>query len=170
MWPDRLRLRLGALLVVCILGAACQFNPWADEFAKGVTDENVLVGTYRIDADSLHRKIEVEDAVQKMQVLELRSDMELTLNADHSAHFVKVPDEMTKDAASYGFCELSGKGTWKLYGDNFSTVDVSPDLTTSPSCNGPVSFHLFGSNPPYKLHITIGDPDLGQAIQFEKIR
>jgi hypothetical protein len=28
--------------------------------------------------------------------------------------------------------------------------------------------NLYGNKPPYKLHITIGDPDSGDAIQFER--
>jgi len=28
---------------------------------------------------------------------------------------------------------------------------------------------LYGKQSPYKLHITIGDPDSGDAMQFEKI-
>jgi len=27
---------------------------------------------------------------------------------------------------------------------------------------------LYGKKSPYKLHITIGDPDSGDAVQFEK--
>jgi hypothetical protein len=29
---------------------------------------------------------------------------------------------------------------------------------------------LYGKKPPFKLHITIGDPDSGDALQFEKVR
>ena len=166
----RCKIRSGLLLLLCLLCQACQLHPWADDFVKKISDEKDLVGTYRVDADSLRREINVEPAGGKLERLVLRDDMEVTLNPDHSAHFTNLPDEMTKDATSYGFCRLTGTGTWKLYKNEFVTVDLLPDSNASPSCNGPVSFHLFGSKPPYKLHITIGDPDLGQAIQFEKIR
>jgi len=47
-----------------------------------------------------------------------------------------------------------------------SIVNEEPN---SP-CKGDFGYELmlYGKKPPYKLHITIGDPDSGDAVQFEK--
>ena len=45
-------------------------------------------------------------------------------------------------------------------------IIISPWMDAKPTHNGELM--LYGSKPPYKLHITIGDPDAGDAMQFEK--
>jgi hypothetical protein len=55
--------------------------------------------------------------------------------------------------------------------DSFAVVRASivNEEPTSP-CKGEFDYELelYGGKPPYKLHITIGDPDSGDAVQFEK--
>ena len=47
-----------------------------------------------------------------------------------------------------------------------SIVNEEPN---SP-CKGDFAYELmlYGKKSPYKLHITIGDPDSGDAVQFER--
>jgi hypothetical protein len=71
-------------------------------------------------------------------------------------------------------CYVSGSGSWELSrNDSYAVVNVRidrNDFQSGHAC-GPTyegQLMLYGKMPPYKLHITRGDPDSGDALQFEK--
>jgi hypothetical protein len=69
---------------------------------------------------------------------------------------------------------LNGSGSWRISKNDSFTKIIAVITNNDPSspCDGEFGYELmlYGQKPPYKLHITIGDPDSGDAIQFEKQR
>jgi hypothetical protein len=72
-------------------------------------------------------------------------------------------------------CLVDGSGSWSLgRNDAYFVVNVQirPNDVRGPAdCGGPNYYEqlmIYGKKPPYKLHLTIGDPDAGDALQFEK--
>jgi hypothetical protein len=170
---SRLRqwLTVTAIGSICFWLSGCQFDPWADGFLKKPPAESDLVGTYRIDADTLSRRISFPTSAS---TLPIGKDAEISLTADHNVQFFRVPEF---DYVTMKSCVISGAGTWRLgRNDSYVVVDVQiqrPDYR--PSIDGCGAAYgeelmLYGKKPPFKLHITIGDPDSGDALQFEKVR
>jgi hypothetical protein len=124
-----------------------------------------VVGTYVIDADSQKRDIKLG---MNHGTLPVNHSAQIVLSADHKARFSHVPVDSPNETA----CSITGLGSWRLgKNDSFSVVMASivNEEPNSP-CKGDFGYELmlYGKKPPYKLHITIGDPDSGDAVQFEK--
>jgi hypothetical protein len=95
------------------------------------------------------------------------------LSADHKAKFSQVPEIHPPAAQS---CLVNGSGSGELgRNDSYSVVNVqihkNDDRRSVDGCEPTYygQLMLYGKQSPYKLHITIGDPDSGDAMQFEKI-
>ncbi len=148
-----------------LLLVGCQYDPWADRFVTNQVSEKDVVGTYVIDADSQKRQIKLP---MTSDVFPVNLSAKIVLLTDHSAEFVYVPEDYQGTKP----CSVSGRGSWSLgKNDNFSVVRVNIyNADTNSLCKGDFAYEvmLYGKNPPYKLHITIGDPDSGYAVQFEK--
>jgi len=162
-------LRISFVASICFLGG-CQYDPWADGFLKGPAADKDLVGTYRVDSDTLTRHIPIGTTSSNLSISRAA---EIVLSADHKVQFSHVPevDDRTEKP-----CVISGVGTWELLNSNYTAVFVQIQRTDYPPSGdgcGPErnqELNLYGKKPPYKLHITIGDPDTGDALQFEKVR
>ena len=161
--PPLLRRSLLYLPLVLLLG--CQHDPWANRFATAQPSEKEVAGTYAVDAASLKRRINLP---MTNSVLPIDASARIVLSNDHTAAFVNVPE----DYQGAKPCSVTGRGSWTL-GKNgsFSVVKarISNEETNSP-CEGDFGYELmlYGKKSPYKLHVTIGDPDHGYAVQFEK--
>jgi len=160
-------MRIGS---VCWLLVGCQYDPWAGRFLKNQPAEGVLVGTYKVDSDTLARRISIPRITK---TLSISRDAEIVLSADHTAQFLYVPEIDTKNAIKT--CVITGAGSWRLdRNDDYAVVNVKiqqEDYRRSVDGCEPTYYGqlmLYGKRPPYKLHITIGDPDSGDAVQFEK--
>jgi hypothetical protein len=157
--------RTAILLLSSLLLIGCQYDPWADRFLTGQPNDRDIAGTYTIDAASSKREITLP---MSKDVFPVNALAKIVLSHDHRAEFVRVPyDHFAKQP-----CSVTGRGSWEL-GKNggFSVVRASIVNEESNSlCKGDFAYELmlYGKKPPYKLHITIGDPDSGDAVQFEK--
>jgi hypothetical protein len=158
----------GATLIIfnLLLLGGCQYNPWANGFFTGRAADNDLVGTYLIDADQQKRTFRIGPS---NSIFPINQSARIVLSGDHRAEFIGVPETM-----GWQPCSVNGFGSWRISkNDTFTTITagVTNNDPSSP-CNGEVGYELmlYGQKPPYKLHITIGDPDSGDAIQFEKQR
>jgi hypothetical protein len=155
------------LVVSLVLLVGCQYDPWADRFLTAQPSEQNVAGTYVIDADSQKRNIKLPLA-QNNGTVPIDASAQIVLSGDHEAQFIHVPEDYRgKDA-----CSVTGRGSWQLdKNNNFSVVRASivNEEPNSP-CKGDFAYELmlYGKRSPYKLHITIGDPDSGDAVQFEK--
>ena len=153
-------------LALVVLGG-CQYDPWANDFLTAQPSEKDLVGTYTVDHDSQQRKIRLQPS---KQTLRIDNTSRIVLLDSHTAQFLRVPEE-SPDLKGLP-CSVTGKGSWKLVkNDKFYTIQayVANEEPNTP-CKDAFGYELmlYGKKPPYKLHITLGDPDSGDAVQFEK--
>jgi hypothetical protein len=162
-------LRVFAIVFICFL-SGCQYDPWADGFLTSQASEKDLVGTYRVNSDTLTRHILIPMTTTELPI---SGDAEIVLSADHKATFFHV------SAVDYGAnkaCVISGTGTWQQIVTRFAFVSAQIQRTDNPSSGDSCGreyneeLNLYGKKPPYKLLITIGDPDSGDVLQFEKVR
>jgi len=163
-------LRATGIGFICLFLGGCQYDPWADGFLQNRPVETDLVGTYRVDADTLARRISIPWS--RKTTISIERQAEITLYANHKAQFLHVPqvDDFVRQV-----CVINGNGSWEL-GRNDHYADVAVQIYRAdyhqsvdgcePTYDGVLM--LYGSKPPYKLHVTIGDPDAGDAMQFEK--
>ncbi len=154
------------LVLGCMLLAGCQYNPWADRFLTESPVEKDVVGTYVVDADSQKREIELP---MHRGTLPVNHSAQILLSADHKARFTRVPESYRGEA-----CSITGQGSWRFSKNDSFSVVIASVVNQEPNspCKGDFGYELmlYGKRPPYKLHITIGDPDSGDAVQFEKLR
>lgn len=158
---------LFATLTTVIL-AGCQFDPWADNFLTRQPAERDVVGFYAVDQASLQRTI---NQPESRSPLKINPSAHIHLAADHKAEFFYVPEEL--DGLE---CSVTGRGTWRFAkNDSYIVVLVQiADEEPNNRCRDTFSINygnqlnLYGATPPYRLHLTIGDPDSGDAVQFER--
>lgn len=157
------------LILVLVSSVGCQYDPWADEFLTRQPAEGDVVGFYAVDQASLQRTIK-----QPMTgtILRINPSAHILLSPDHKVEFFQVPEMIHDDTP----CSVTGRGTWR-FGKNdkyivvwASIADEEPNGHCKDTFTSRFSeeLNLYGAKPPYKLHVTIGDPDSGDAIQFER--
>jgi len=158
------------ILSLCCLLVSCQHDPWADQFVRTKLADGDLVGTYRVDSDTLGRRISIPICTK---TLSISQDAEIVLSADHKAQFLQVPGVHEPATQT---CVVNGAGSWELgRNDAYSVVNVKiqlKDNRRSDECQPTYygQLMIYGRKPPYKLHIAIGDPDSGEAMQFERAK
>ena len=157
--PIRALAFVGCLLLLCLV--ACQRDPWAYGYLTGRVAEKDIVGTYFIDVDSRERA-----AVRRLVV---KSSARIVLAGDHRAEFVDLPEDLDGHSAL-----VTGRGTWRIdKNDGFTTVlatIVKAGFAEGRANEFGYVLQLYGKGAPYKLHLTIGDPESGDVVQFEKRR
>jgi hypothetical protein len=160
-----------APVLLCLALCACQGNPWVNGFLKTAPKPADLVGSYSVTRDSLERRIELTDPSGKRQVLVVPVDGRIVLTPDQKLGFHHVPD-IGQDGRP---CTITGAGTWQLItNDMFWMINVHVNrVDYNPSADAcraiyDNQFAIYGQRPPYRLHITIGDPDSADAVQFAK--
>jgi len=166
-----MRITLLTAILLSAVCTSCQYDPWAGGFATKEPSRQDVVGTYRVDSDSLQQKFINND----LKTLTLRPTAAITLNADGTARFVDVPFYWPSIKVQ---CFYSHPGSWSLARiDGYWKVEVVIKVHPADSSHCPPgqsnefgeAFDLYGDKPPYKLHLTLGDPDTGDAVQFEKV-
>ena len=124
------------------------------------------IATGERDADSQRREIRFGS-----DTFPINKTASIVLSPDHKAAFYRVPEDYF-DRGFKAACSITGNGSWSIgKNDNFTVVIASiTNAEPNSPCKGEFAYELFvyGKEPPYRLHITIGDPDSGDAIQFEK--
>jgi hypothetical protein len=153
------------LMLSFVLLVGCQYDPWANRFLTAQVADEDVAGTYVIDDDSRKRSIKLPLSNGSFPI---DRSARIVLSSDHKAEFVHVPEDYLGKVA----CSVTGRGSWRLgKNDTFSVVRASivNEEPNSP-CKGDFAYELmlYGKKSPYKLHVTIGDPDSGDAAQFEK--
>jgi hypothetical protein len=152
------------ILAIALLGG-CQYDPWAGRFLTMQPSPKDLSGTYLIDSDSQKRAIKfgLHNAIFPVD-----HSARIVLSPDHEAEFIHVPELFQGEVP----CSVTGRGSWQLekFDSYFVVWARINDNEEASSCKGDTAYEvmLYGRKPPYKLHITIGDPDSGDAVQFEK--
>src|SRR5215831_9145278 len=140
--------------VFCLCLADCQYDPWASGFVTTQPPDKDIIGTYKVDSDSLHGGISIPATLKPFAV---SPDAKIILSADYKAQFVNVPE--TDDTGS-GICVISGTGSWQPYQGRYFIVFVQIHRNgfrnSADGCQQKYDgeLTLYGKKPPYKLTVT----------------
>jgi hypothetical protein len=150
--------KLFVAVILCLSG--CQSDPWAFQYARNKPSQSI-VGTY-VPTQSTQNWLEsMYKNVKPSRFL---------LRADSSFYIENVAAIWSSVAAADGFEQMYGH--WRL-STHQDWWDVELSVDSTRDAHGvwnrqkilmPVM--LIGQETPYKLHISIGDPDEGKAIQY----
>lgn len=166
-----------AVLFLC----GCQHDPYADWFVTKSIPDNTLLGSYHITAETLEHFARADLPSLQGHRLPLSRDAKIVLAADHKISVSQVAIDWL-DAQRHHVCVLNSTGTWKVAKhQEFTAVNVTLEHLQSPGQGCPDRGLGFGlelfddSIMPWHsaakyplLHLSIGDPDSGDALQFEK--
>ena len=156
----------------------CQFNPYADWFVTKDVTEKQLVGSYHVTDETVKHCATTEMPFLDGRHLPLSRDARITLTSDHKISVSQVPIDLGGPRA----CMLTASGTWKVSKHQEYTsvhINLAHPQASAPGCpEGEFGFdlELFDDSALPKhsatryplLHLTIGDPDSGDALQFER--
>jgi len=166
------------ILFAALTAIGCQHDPYADWFVKKDVPESSLLGTYHVTQETLEYFANHDMRFIPGGRLPVKRETRIELAPSHKILLQQMPI----DLGEAPFCILSGRGTWKVdKHQDYSAVFVTLS-TRQPSANGcpkgefALVLELFDdsmlrrhSSTKYPLlHLTIGDPDSGNALQFEK--
>ena len=137
-----------------------------------------MLGTYHVTKETFEHFASAKTLSIPGGRLSLTHDARIELATGHKIALRQIPIDLGETL----FCILSGEGTWKVdkhqeYSAVFVTLaNLQPSAKGCP--RGEFGFDLelfddsslqFHSKTKYPLlHLTIGDPDSGDALQFEK--
>lgn len=153
------------LMLVLLLG--CQYDPHAHLYTTEKPQTADVAGRYALENQTVTR-----DGIAALQgqpcVIELRTDGRFTAT--------NVPPwELGSPGTNFFSTLLSGSGTWRI--DSVGSVDdggrplkthwgVYLDSDTTKI----MPAGLTGQTPPYGLIFTLGDPDSGDALTFQRTK
>jgi hypothetical protein len=153
-----------AVLAACL--ASCQHDPYTTNYTRK-RPKTDLCGTY------------VPDAATRELIAQVghypAAPTSITLLADGFLSIANVPDWWnTPFGESQGEFD-SGTGGWNLQqhqqwwaiSAHFGTTAHFASLQFRTDSFA-TEFMLVGQRPPYKLHLVVGDPDAGRAMEFER--
>ncbi len=155
-----------ASLSICLAG--CQYDPHTASYTKTEPKPEDLIGVYVPDHATTNL-IAREGHYQKLPI-------SITLSAGGSLAITNIPDWWGTDFGRPGGGFDAGRGTWRVLqhqewwavsADFESTAQFASRQHRAESLS--TSFMLVGERPPYKIHLTVGDPDEGRAMQFERV-
>jgi hypothetical protein len=153
-------MRFILLLLPMILLQGCQYDPHAHLYTTNKPSKADVVGCY-----SLSNQTITDEGLSALKgkscTIELRNDDTFIVT--------RVPPDIHGPPDSNIFSNLvSCTGTWRIdftgIGKNVSYWGVYFD-SSSDSIH---SAHLTGEQSPYGLIFTLGDPDSGQSMIFER--
>ncbi|HWN42869.1 MAG TPA: hypothetical protein VNW71_11645 [Thermoanaerobaculia bacterium] len=148
-------------LVAALFG--CQYNPFAHEYTSVRPDESAMIGEYALDS----RSREMLQNVYKVAV----PPTAFVLSPDHTFTLTDIPSCWRIDPSCSGKTE-NASGRWEIRRDHqdWWEVQLSCDRIDGEATSYGIGVNVRGDEPPYILHFTVGDPDAGEALAFEKKR
>ena len=157
------------LLAVLAL-SGCQYDPHTREYPASETTPKPRVqdlsGTYFPTPEA--------QAFIKNQGHYPSAKTFIVLSRNGTFRFSNVPDCWhTESGDSHGKFD-SGSGRWTI--ENYQEWwDVGLNFTNTTGFHSEklpngltTGIQLIGQKPPYRLHLTVGDPDGGKALDFER--
>ena len=158
--------------LLCCLLASCRppplmSYPWFWDYTRAKPKESDLPGGYKI------LKIRLSTDLAK-QIREQQPSV--TLSADHTALLANFPRfDGFGDRVD---CTRSGIADWSLDKDlgasdgwQLAFKNYRPSMPAA-ACGQEDSIWpvlLLGQKPPYRLYLTVGDPDSDTGIEFQKV-
>jgi hypothetical protein len=151
------------IIIVVLLGlAGCQFNPFASSFTSKQPKNEDLYGKYVLTDDS--------QTIAKQFGHYSATNSSITLKSDSSILLTNIPDWWhSKNSKPQGEFD-SGQGSWTIErNQEWWAVGVILNSINKSPANFSTHFNLIGEKAPYIIHLSIGDPDQGLAMQFKKV-
>jgi hypothetical protein len=155
-----------ASLGLCLAG--CQQDPYGWAYTTKKPDAADLVGNYAPDDATL--KLIAEHGHYPPR------PASIVLDASGRVTVTDIPDWWLTDLGRSQGGFDSGSGTWSvqphqewwIIGATFDSMNgfASQNHRSGGLVTG---FGLVGERPPYKIHLTLGDPDDGQAMEFVRL-
>lgn len=161
------------LTFLCCLLASCRppplmSYPWFWDYTRAKPKESDLSGGYEIL--KIRLSTDLAKRIRKQQPL-------VTLNPDHTALLSNFPPfDGFGDRVD---CSRSGTADWSLDKDlgassgwqlAFKHYRPSTAVAACGQENAIWPVLLLGQKPPYRLYLTVGDPDSDTGIEFQKIK
>jgi hypothetical protein len=161
-----MRVCIVSLAAFAFLMQSCQFDPYTDFYTTAKPVREDLVGRYRLTSQTV--------TADGLSAFEERP-CEVELRNDGSFTATNVPEWKHDSAGDDFFAQLRGdSGTWSV--DSVGSIangDQPPKthwgIILDSKSEERAPFGLTGSKPPFGLIFTVGDPDSGRALFFEKI-
>jgi hypothetical protein len=152
---------MAAAPMVC-LAAGCQYDPHAHCYTTTRPQAADVVGRYKLTSQTV--------TTGGLSVLHGKP-CDIELRADGTFTAVNLPTDTHGSPGTDCFSTLvTGSGNWRIdvvsHGASYETEHWGIEFE-SPA----VKIHstnLAGQKPPYELIFTLGDPDSGDAMIFEK--
>ncbi len=154
------------LLLFVLIG--CQRDPYTEVYSTTQPGTNDLIGIYVADTNTL--------ALIAKEGHYGAASPSITLLGDGAIAITNIPDWwLTSFGAPHGGFD-SGRGTWTVqkhqqwWGLTVGFADTTQFASLSNKPGGmSTEMMLVGAKSPYKIHLTIGDPDDGRGMEFEKL-
>lgn len=149
------------ILLATYLLSGCQYDPYYSQYTS-TKPTQTLIGNYTPTKETKLLLSKMYKNVKKSN-LELRSDSSFSIK--------NIAAIWSPFATADGFEDIEGR--WSLVRhQEWWAIDL---MTKSiKEANGHwnqkrvgTQLMLIGQKPPYKLHFIIGDPDAGEALQYE---
>ena len=154
-----------ALLSLLLVIPGCQYDPYASSFTTTKPKDADLVGTYTLTEHS--------SWLVKERGGYGKQSASITIGDDGTLRFTDVPDWWSESAGKPGGQYDNAPGHWKVERRQKQWWMLSASFEKGALARWARGFiaqvQLVGEKPPYMLHLTIGDPDSGEAMQFEKV-
>lgn len=148
------------LFLVALLATGCMNNgiEWSElSFTRSRPRQADLVGTWTPTAKT-RRDMKGRGRYSK-------TDAKLILAADGTCSVVDMPDWWRGGFGESHRLYESGQGKWRIEEEK----DVGTIYVLGLELpEGHQSVHLSRQKPPYQLHLTLGDPDSGNYMLFER--
>jgi hypothetical protein len=158
---DAMRMRSGVLAAVLLL-FACQYDPFAHEFTTSEPRESALVGRYTPDAETTER-------LRSVLSISVSPAAALVINADHTFTAHDLPNCWISQSFDCAAGTEAWAGTWSLRRhQEWWSIQLHITSRNGRSTSYGLPAMLRGDGPSYLIHLTIGDPDSGNAVAFER--
>ena len=158
--PQGQCMRVMSLLASILLAHGCQFDPNAHLYTAEKPRSSDVIGRYTLTSQT----------VVAGDLVALQGNVcSIDLQADGTFVATNVPPAQTDFPTPTFFTTLvDGAGTWKIERcGSVGSLDVWGISLNSPTT--PLeSVGLTGTKSPYGLIYTLGDPDSGEAMIFER--
>ncbi|MGI4761401.1 MAG: hypothetical protein ACRYF0_11875 [Janthinobacterium lividum] len=155
-------LRLIILMLAAYSLNSCQSDPWAWQYARSKPTQPVE-GTYKLTSRS---------HVLLANMYKNAKTSQLELKPDGTFYIEDIASAWSPFPRAVGF--ESVRGNWRV-GSNQDSWVVQLNVTSVKQADGQLNRHgyetyamLIGQEAPYILHFGIGDPDSGDALQYER--
>lgn len=154
------------LILALVILAGCQYDPYTSVYTTTQPKTNDVVGVYVPDTNTV--------ALISKEGHYGPASPSITLLDDGTIIITNIPDWWLTFGEPRGGFD-SGRGTWSIQKHQdwwvlsvgFTDTTQFASLTNKPGGLG-TEMMLVGEKPPYKIHLTVGDPDAGRGMEFEK--